>query len=445
MTNFFERKLGNFIKFIICFMIILAVIHLNTEDTLTYEFYWDSGNYYQLATSFIETGSFDLYDYPLTIRGYVFPILILICRQIFNLFLENDFYAIVVGLGLIYAYFINYVYPYVFSRVFKNKMPWYFSIVITLLIGIFWKGFYLYPLSDLFGYSLLILSVGCFYKIKESNDCMKCKVLYSILFGLSGYALYSARSSIALITVFILLGGILIIQRKPKQMLVVLIGAFIGCSVIATPQALLNDFYGKGYNYMLHSDNYEGQGDNLIVFQLKKGITYIKYDTLVEEAAIVYGKDALIEYSHSGVTLETSGKIAQVETITDYIKLVFENPKTFFIVYMEHFEAFLDARYGEIYIKDYDSDRSGLLYSNYLIWILSAIYACVMIRTNYKKKGWKKTIFNESSFIILVLLLNAIVSFPGVPEYRFFFPVYILVYTVFILLIEKASYMLKNR
>ena len=215
----------------------------------------------------------------------------------------------------------------------------------------------------------------------------------------------------------------------------------MGVLLIVTPQIMINNHYGKGANLELHADNYNGSGESLVLYQLRLGITHNRYDTLVEAAKEQYQTDAYIEFNQAGVNLLERYQLDKLNSYIQYMKLAIVNPIDFINIYANHFETMLDARYGEIYIEKYDN-RFFKLFINYAIWTFALIVLVKNAIISIKNRQFKMNCLNHRSLIIFAIILPSILAFPGVPEYRFFLPIYMFIYMIII--VEISDIIKKN-
>lgn len=436
LLNFINNN-NKKVSFLLSFLLIIGSIALFTKGFSELAFYWDSNYYYELSQSFISEGTFNFSNYPLSIRGYLWPFFLFIIRSVFGWLFIDDKIALFLILAALYAYVLSISMPRVMSFIFKREIPTYFGLVLSLLVCVFWIGLIVYPLTDMISFSMIIILVDTLIKLSKTKNISRI-ISYSFVSGCIAYAIYNARSAVGLFSVMLIVTAFTIKFHEVKIKAISMVFIVIGVLLVGFPQMKINENYGKGNNMLLHADNYFGSGESLILYQLRLGITYQRYDTLVDAAKDAYQSDTYIEYNQAGLDLLQRYQLIRLDSYEQYIKMVLGNPFVFADIYMNHFKTLLDARYGEIYIDNYDA-RPFKLVANWLIWVIGVVS---MVYTSYKlkkKRQWWKSLLSFNSIVVLGILLGSILAFPGVPEYRFFFPVYMVMYTVFILFFDEVD------
>ncbi|MDR0220436.1 MAG: hypothetical protein LBI54_03400, partial [Lachnospiraceae bacterium] len=106
----------------------------------------------------------------------------------------------------------------------------------------------------------------------------------------------------------------------------------------------------------------------LFVFQLYTGSVIWQYETYIGPPAV---------YSTPGVNIldpiVQTYSFPKVDSVFDYIKLVFAHPWEFAGIYFRHFVAALNPVFGESYVSDLLKPKVYLIFANALLMFVTAL------------------------------------------------------------------------
>lgn len=425
---------------LIIFACIFIMIGLTIVVKFPKEFYWDSLNYIDLSTKFMSDSIFDFKNFPASHRGYLWPLLLFVFQSFFGTFGFTQAVSIYIGTTFLYSFVFTFTIPFVFDKIFDEDMKGT-EILLAFLICVFWSDLLVYPLTDLFGYSLLLMSLASVLKCNDAKG--KMKIIWAFILGLLTYSLYNVRSMIALVSIFLLIVyGFIYTKGLSKKLLVISI-IFVGVFVAGIPQSLANVKNFKCYNSMLSIDSFDKKDESLTLYQLRLGITIQKYDTVVGNAKLENdGIDTRTIYSPVGVDIVNDNGIDTLKSYSQYIDLVLRNPVQFLKIYWGHFVSYLDVQRG-VYVSNLE-ENLFIKNSNLFLWFCFSVFMIFDFCKLVANKKIFEFIFNSKTILLLAMIFPAILTFPGVPELRFFFAVYMLIYLVLIYkLLEGLKYLRK--
>ena len=245
----------------------------------------DSGHYFRLSMSFIQDGRFSVFNFPLNLRGIIFPLVLLPFNIISNIILGDYLYGWRILISVMSAFF-----AISFPTLFKGIGKTYLFPIPLLMLGFVFYGIFLAPLADLVSlfflvYALALISFG--YSRWEEKQS-KNQALAILLFVVSGIFLYAAYNTR---TIYLFAGiGILLIVifNKPKIknmpeytkriifILAVLLGVFLG----GLPQAVSNLHTIGAFSFGINTDQWQAHvGRSLNLFQLETGLMMNLYET----------------------------------------------------------------------------------------------------------------------------------------------------------------------
>lgn len=410
--------------FTLIFIVFSTTIIINWPN----EFYFDSKNYVDLSTEFIKDGVFSFANFPPSHRGYLWPLLLFFFRTLFGAFGISQMTSIYIGTTILYSLVFSFVIPYVFEKIFDANMNGK-EIVLALLVCVFWSDLIIYPLTDIFGFSLILLGVVAAIKCKESQTTAK--LAWAFLLGVIVYSLYNVRSMTAIISVLLLIGYVLVYSKLFMKKIIILCFVLGGILFAGLPQSLANVKNYSSYNSALSIASFDKENESLTLYQLRLGIYIRKYDTVVENAKLQNnGVDTRIIYSPTGVSIIEKYNIETLQSYSQYIGLVIRNPVQFTRIYYEHFISYLDVQRG-VYMRDLD-DKIFIKYSNLFLWFCFFIILIFRTYQIIAHKRLLKFVMDTKALLIIAIIFPVILTFPGVPELRFFFPVYMMMYMILI-------------
>lgn len=306
------------------------------------------------------------------------------------------------------SFFFAILLPQIVNIEYK-EIPFkeYLTKVIIMygLFVLFFYGLQIYTLSDFFAFFLCMLSVYSIKKIVQG------KLLWAVLFGATIYGMYNVRTIYVFSSVFLvgwLLYQMLKCKMELKTNLGMIAGVVTGCLSTMIPQIYMN-YRNMGVLSAAIPTN------NLMLQQLKWGLTYQRYATYVGEDPGV--KPSLIFVDNVGLNI-LSGE--NLSTIWEYFHLILKYPFEMLSIYIRHFINMLFPVWPSVYIKNLNNNKvvlSIFAFSIFFVFVVAWLFNCIK----------RNTIWEFVPALIPVACIT-----PGAVENRFFLALYIFVFCVLI-------------
>jgi len=397
-----------FVYLLLCVMrSIMSIVFHDTPVPLPFA---DSGDYYNHAKSFAKDGSFSLYNYPGTIRGYLFPFIIFLSQALGNA-IGYEFLGWSAFNLAIYALIIVVMLPKLFEVKLSGRKAFIASMTFALLLFVFWRWVYLDLLSDGWGFFFALLSVLLLKAAHKERP-----FLYCLLSGMCAYAAYNTRTIYLFLFVAEIIAILIILLRERKSVALKISGLILFCIgffIIGIPEALRNLHYLDKFSIFVSTKDLFGK-------QLFWGLTAERYDTLANEG-IARG---LFFYYPAGQLLAESSGLLNIDSVGvgDVVKLFLRHPLDMTVLYFRHFISLLTTHSPLVYIPDPKSRLMPLFVSgSYLYWFLGVLS---FIRNKSERI---RNHFNKSLFLA-VIAISVLAILPGAIEFRFALPLVMLLY-----------------
>ncbi|MDO4323072.1 MAG: hypothetical protein Q4C61_11140 [Lachnospiraceae bacterium] len=378
-------------------------------------FPYDSGQYWKLGKSFFdEDGHFSLLSYPQHIRGYFFPLLIGLCRQIGAGLFGNRYVVYRFVISLVTVLMITVILPGILEVKTGTRRWMAGSAAGVAVFLLFWKDMLIYPLSDVPALAMYLSVILILKKIfrtpkKGKKNFLLCGAL-SVLAGALAYGAYNTRS-VYMIPLFItmLIWVIFVVAGKQTKKLLCILGIVLGTAVFAYPQTVINQNTFGVSSPMLQN--------NLFVYQLKWGVRMPRFETYIGDKA-QYPKAKAEFVSELGENLL---KENEIESIGDFVKCMLTHPFEACAIYFEHCVSGITMFYNDVYVNDIRVGKK-LFGLNCLLYLM-ALAGLMAFGARKKKQNLLQKLLT-----LFVIAVPAILAMPGALEVRFFLPVYLLVY-----------------
>lgn len=402
--------------FAIVFLIII-IINLKSKDSL---FYYDSSNYWTLADNFIRDGKFNLLFYNAT-RGYAFPLALLLIKLIALGLRCDSVIVFKIVSALFFSCFFSKLIPSLFEKLLDKKISIIKNLSFSFLMIYFWRGYFIYPLSDFVALFCLVLII--YFNLMLNN-----KNLYPIFFiGILLAIVTSVRPSYEILIMPVIIYAVFLIVRSNKSKIIMRLSILILSLIVGfLPQLYIN------YNYFKVIDPFVVT-DSLYLKQLGWGINVQKYETNIGTDYKAAGVDF---NDPQGESIMKRENISSISSYIEYVKLVIKYPVDFICIYSKHLFNGLDITYHTPYVGKIYENRIMFSMINYSIWFVAIAMLIKM----------KKKVIENKKFIIngILLILPSLLSLPGAIEIRFFLPFYLIAYSI-ICYTNLAKLFYKNR
>lgn len=384
---------------------------------------FDAAGYWGLAGHFVRTGRFSLLAYDSSLRGYLFPMLLIAPRVVAYLsHMPNGVMEIFLG-AVQAALLFGWVLPALYVAVQPTSVISLSRKVAFATLGLFfWIGYFAYTLSDFpatlaFSGSLLLL--------------LNSRSRWGILVGagvLAGAALNTRPFYLLSIPVVLLLAANLPLEqgqclgRRLRNAALVL----VGLALLLIPQLRINQVrFGSNSPFVLTQLT---KGNDLFLTQLGWGLIIQKVETALGSAP--GGRNAQVIYKdHAGEALLMqagyqldSGDL--FKDIPEYIRFVLHHPVAVGSIYLTRIFNGLDQHYNTPYIRQPMQQFTWLLpVVNYSLWF-GALLLIVIRRRKFKILAYNQVM------VSLAWLLPCSVACIVAIENRFLLPIHLLLYAV---------------
>ena len=409
-------------------------------------YFYDSGYYWSVADPVYTGKGFNLLSFPETYRGCLFPLLVLVSKIVFRGFWGWRIISAIM-VTLIFGVFCPRLLKFHISSV-KDGIK---VIIAELICFYFWGYFFQFPLSDLPATFFLIAGVFCIVVLQESfregllsdNIVLSQWIKVIGMGGIAGvcfYAAYNCRVAFAYgaLLCVIIFSIRLIKEKKTRQLICVIVGGIFGALVISYPQCAINLHNLGKFSPKVYTEAYTGYGANLQSTQVLWGLMYPRYETYVGDVN-EYGAGGVYFIDKIGNRIiAVEGISAENFKITDVFWIFIKHPFDTIGIYTRHLVALVTPAWNQVYITDIFNNKSLILTVNIVVWFILGIGIC--------RKG--ANIFNTANIgYVFSIILPAFLQMFGAPELRFFFPVYVMLYSSVCMktnLSDVGSYVRKN-
>lgn len=435
-----------FVAFCISFILFLSLsLIMNIR-----EYYFDSVYYFELADSFMSSGHFSLMTFTPNLRGILFPLLTHVFIQFGSLFNVCKYHMYMIEASLIASILVSCL-PIIFEPLIrKRKYDLLFRLIPTFAIMLFWRGLFLYPLSDLYSFTSLIVALSLYSRIiyrRGHKPRLFTQMIYSLFAGMALYFAYNTRT-IYLFPGIIAVPIILFLNRENgiRRNICILASTMVGIFSIGSIQAISNYAnYGSFSIAIMYS--------NLFTFQLAYGIAYSQYETCLPTAN--YPGAAVAFLDPVGKMIFEKEKFNYINenlTLSQYINLLLKYPLDIVGIYIRHLINMLNPVFGDVYMSQLPP-KPILTVLNYLLLFVSTIGIYVRNGVEKEKRtikaAWMALDHNKvaSIFFAFIAVLSCLFILPGAVEVRFFFPAYMILYgyAAFVLDYKKVALAVRNR
>jgi hypothetical protein len=390
---------------------VLIAMMIYVVQRVHFPFYHDSLYYWEITSSFYEKGHFSLANFSDGLRGYLFPFLLLVIQRQANLFGIDAKLLFAVYSALFFAVFAMYLVPWFFGEVFRWKTNIVNSIAFSLIIFFFWRGHFLYPLTD---FPALAAFLTGFTLLASVNSGRK-SLIWLLLAGFFVGAAINIRPVYQISFIVILIFSSIAWWKLGAGKMILSMSLFLlGCGIILFPQWVINRVHFNSNSPLVLAKYVDDA--NVYEVQLFWGLKTQKYETNIGEnypsAAVVYSDP---------LALKLPRNTLKEKNIANYLQTIRNNPMDVAISYFRHTFNGLDIFFPTPYVKNIFADHFFYSLMNYLIWFLLLYHITRPVSSK---------IYYANLFCVLSLLAPVALAVPGVVEIRFFLPAYILAYGV---------------
>jgi hypothetical protein len=417
LREYLSSKNGQGFAFVLGFFLFFF---LQIGKGITF-FPHDAGAYWGLAdpAKFV--------DFPLTIRGYFYPLFLMPSRALANLGGEHALYPFRIFAAAFYSFCLTVVLPNFWEVCIGGVVCFWRRLVVPVLVALMYPGVVIYPLSDLPAFLFLVLSLYLGMRGLQYDSYKRW--LWIFLSGLLAYGAYNTRTiymfpvlCLPFLLVFFCKGGTFF-----KAKILTLVVFVAGALLASVPQAVINYRTQDVISPLVMTTT---GGKSLFAHQLLWGLTIQRYETNIgpDSTPGQYFVDKSGELFVAAQKLDDPNSPL---TVSGYFSLLLRHPAQFFATYARHVVNGFDLRDGDVYVKDIRTEKNFKAALNFFIifigiWILCASQdrtPAVAPRPRfYSQLRLEKIVW------IFVILLPVFAIIPGAIETRFFLPAQVLIY-----------------
>ncbi|MDK1080291.1 MAG: hypothetical protein QGD88_02320 [Anaerolineae bacterium] len=372
-------------------------------------FVHDSHWYWSLADSFIANERFSLTNFHSELRGYFFPFLLFLIKSLASTLRIDDKTLFYVFSSLFFTVLSVYILPWFTNTLFGWKKHLIGKALIGLLLFFFWRGHFLYPLSDFPVFASLLIGVTLLTRSLQNPSNSILPVLAGFFLG----AITNIRP-IYQVSLFILFPSSLVFLWKSEKAQIVrwLMLFVLGISIVLFPQYHINKVHfqkGSPWVQAIYAD------ENLYIKQLYWGLGTQKVGSNIGTNY----PSGLVTYDDPFKLKLQKTNLLREKSLTRYFRIAQRFPVDMAISYFRHTFNGLDIFFPTPYIKNIYANHAFLSISNYLIWLLILIHLLKMDLSQVR---------SLNVIVIISLLSPVIFSIPTLVEVRFFLPAHLFAY-----------------
>lgn len=424
---FFDRKYKWKKPVAAVFSVVFLLIYIYLYYPQHY--YYDSGHYLMIADTIFTSSGVDFSLYPDSIRGYVLPFLIGLCKNALAWLVEDKFISFYITSSILYSIGLTILLPTVAEKLFQVKTTAFSCMAFSTLFTLLWGAHITYILSDLPAAILIFAGLLCLIQLEEANGIGKVS-LYSCLMGAFMYMAYNTRTSYIFLLLLLPIVAVAMNWKKGIKFTIPCLAMYLmAVFVISIPQIYINHMKYDMLSPMVNT----GGGGGLYRMQLQWGLSVQRYETYVglgeaRNAGVafgdIYGDRILKEYFGGNII-----------SIAEYIKQILLHPLEFLGLYARHFLNALNHCYPETYIEhlyDYTYFFSFISYTLWFMLPLGLIFSQKKTIVQLDNKSilygvWNWLVKQRGIYLILIIL-SPCISVIGAFELRFFIIGYMLLY-----------------
>lgn len=397
---------------VVIFILTVVVSSLYTTNT---EQYGDAVSYVGLANSFGEFFSLKIF-YPETFRGYSFPFIIHLLNTVMQINL-----AIIALNSFLVTTIAFYIFPSICSDIFEiHNISTKAKLIFFLIIFYFWHGYFIYALTDFLALCFLLLAVIYF---------LRCRNIYAFMSGCFLAASFNARPIYQLnLLIFAILLVYFIFRKKYTIKLTALFAS--GLLAVSTPQAIINYNYSSEYSPFVQTSKFFT--GNLYILQLYEGLNHQRYDTGISNTGRAY------PVVYKGFI----DNITDSPDLSNYWDIISSSPYNYIMTLSKHVFNGLDLKYSTPYIHDFTGSKVFSIL-NYLLLATTLYGLCLFFKNNLYML--KKQFNIKKIFVLANIFTPVILVIPVQIECRYFLPLYLLIYAIFINTAYKLRAIFKSK
>ena len=374
------------------------------------QFYYDSGSYWTLGGTFISHGHFSLTNFDSALRGYILPLAYRGLHELAHGLGWTDSSIVKVANAVLLSFIGAFLIPKLAEVTWRERrwsVPRRLSLVALLLA--FWSGYLNFPLSDMPGLAMALLSI-----LAASRPYPAWRML---LVGVATAVTIDIRPSYVLLLPVVLTLALWELfdrddrKRHPARPALYLCLAIAGFAVVSLPQSLAAHRHFGTYSFV------PGSAAGLENTQLTEGMRIQLYGTFIGP---VY-RPQMDYVDEAGNTLLREQPNQRIRSTPQYLGMILEHPLSFAGIFTRHIVNGLDMRYSTPFTEHLRTDW----------WLRIGGFALIfagLLRVLWPKarRGLGPALWRYP----VALLVCCLVVLPTAVETRYMLPVFVLSYMV---------------
>jgi hypothetical protein len=373
-------------------------------------FYGDSGNYWELASTFTHNGHFSLLNFESPARGYALPLIIYVLRA-FGEGVRWTESSVAKLFNVALFALIGAVLAPRLAEIIWPEQRWGVlrRVGLTALLIVFWSGDLSYPLSDFPGLALAVLTLIAVAR----PDTPGWMLIAGAAAGLAIDVRAAYAPFIPMLLVIVALASFdqRRVQHASLAHRMLCVGLLVlGFAAVSLPQSLASHRHLGTWDFL------PGRPEDLAQEHFEMGMYSQRYDTFVSK-----GEGYPVIYlDHTGLRILDEQPNAEIKTLSEYIGVVSDHPVAIAALLARHVVNGFDMRYSTAYVEHLNGGHLLLRLAGFLLVFLALVR--VLWPTARRSLGpmrWRYAI---------ALLLCCVTSVFTAVETRYMLPAWLLGY-----------------
>lgn len=374
-------------------------------------FPYDAGYYWGNSGRFTVDGTWSLWNFNDSLRGYVPALLFDAVRRIGEAFNQDLESTARIFNALLFAWIGTVLAPRVAELAWpRARFGYVRRLLLVGLLLVFWRGYVDVPLAD---FPALAAALVALLAVSRAASPP-----WLLVAGLATALAINIRPAYLLFVPAILVlgvwnGRVATPRISGLRRALGLAALVVGIAIVMVPQSIMNN---KHYDLI---SPIPGAAEDLTGFQLEAGLVLQRYETYVGPAE--RSPSMRYEDPHTVDIVKQVTADGGIDGYGDYLRIAVENPITIAGVFLRHVVNGMDQRYSSTYI--YDLDNGGqrpMRIAAMLIAFLALLrIAWPAARRSLGDARWRYPV---------ALVATCVTILPSAVETRFLLPLYLLTY-----------------
>ena len=365
-----------------------------------------------------------LTDQSDTYRGYAFPWLLRLVRDLTGILSESASVAVRLLTLILVPLLLCVVVPSLIQRVSAHAHVTVGRILLmNVLFFASWHNDLIQPLSDL--PAAFFMSVGVLAVLASSHSVA----------ALGAGAALGIASNVRpayLLGAVVAVAALWLVEHDRRRLLARTAAMIVGAVLVLAPQIATN---------VKHHDQFSMTpvaSSDLTLFQLEQGLALDRYDTYVGGEA---QQPPSMRFENRALQAAMGrGADAQFDSIRTYVRFTLEHPGDVASAYVRHLVNGLDTRFGGTYVQELNVGRTVWPIVNFMV-LTSAVAAALVRWMRRHETMWR----GPTTYALVVLSASCATSIVAAMEVRFLLPLHLTLVAVFALTLSRADLPARTR